>query len=239
MMPNAARLAAAKRPVYVVTTQGGKHLFGLHRNNARGVSTSYVLGFHENAHALALAKGLEAYRRSHGHFPPRDLTVEDMGLRSQNVEAVEAFSFVAVDAMGLTELAEKLSGTGIQLSLLTPVGKESEWTFRWTDIDCNRRAATTVQRLNDLMRHTAAPAARARAGLPARGKVPALAPKPAWPPAKKPWEHNGGMRDRDAADPPPRPRSLLSLAFWELLRRGLRVGVGLVALVSALVRSPA
>jgi hypothetical protein len=221
------------RPVYVVTTRGGAHLFGVHRANSKGTSTSHVLGFHDNAHAIALARGLEAYRREHGHFPPRDNGVQNMGLQSLDLAGIGEFQHVAVDALALSDLAVRLAGTGIVLSLLQAVGKEEEFTFRWTDIECNSaRKETVVKRLNETMGKDAwpAPSGRARPGL---AREPALLPRPVWPPPC-----NGGMPSPACVpDPEPDPVADLAAAVaWELVRCALRVGLGAGSRVHAVAR---
>lgn len=179
----------ATRPVFVVTTRGGRHLFGVHRADERDQYTSYILGFDRNEHAMALAKGLEAYRRATGRFPPRDLTIADMDLTGHNPAAVKAMEHVAVDQMQLPDLLWRLRGTGIVLSLLTAVngdgGDEDDWSFRWEDIRSDPHwPRTSVQRLNQVLRGdktVVQSAEHEQQAVDGGGEVPALQPRPAWP----------------------------------------------------------
>lgn len=173
---------APQRHVYAVTTHRGRHLFGVHRADRNQCYTSYVLGFDRAEHAIAVAKGLEAYRRAHGRFPPRDLCVDDMDLSGQDHGSVDdAMRHVAVDAVRLSELVERLDGTGIVLSLLTQVSPDDEedYTFMWTDVDCSPRCqSAAASRLNALLslRGDEPPPPVGGGG----DEVPALLPKPRW-----------------------------------------------------------
>ena len=176
----AACSAVAPRPsarVFVVTTRRGRHLFGVHRADSSDMYTSYVLGFDRNEHAMALAKGLEAYRRANGQFPPRDLTEGGMDLPGCDLRGAETMTHVAVDELPLPDLIWRLRGTGIVLSLLTAVDDDPEdITFRWQDVrpDCE----DSVQRLNAVLLESEAlwgPPERLAAGLPG------LLPKPRRP----------------------------------------------------------
>lgn len=178
-----SHLLAPQRHVYAVTTHRGRHLFGVHRADHNQNYTSYVLGFDRQEHALAIAKGLEAYRRAHGRFPPRDLDVDvdDLDLARQDYSEAGDMIHVAVDAMQLSDLMERLRGTGIILSLLSPVEEdddEDDLVFKWTDIESGGSPwhRDTVGRLNSLLplRGDEPPPA-------ARRGVPALLPKPRWP----------------------------------------------------------
>lgn len=177
------------RPVFVVTTRGGRHLFGVHRADRRDLYTSYVLGFDRAEHAQALAKGLEAYRRAHGEFPPRDLSVADMDLARHDHEAIEDLAHVGVDEVPLAELLWRLRGTAIVLSLLTAVETgQDEFSFTWRDVrpDGEWRQAA-VARLDALLRdsrRTWSPGRRmadAAQAAAAAADVPALLPKPRRP----------------------------------------------------------
>lgn len=147
-------------------------LFGIHRPDASGPCTSHVLGFQRVEHALALARGLEAYRRQHGTFPARD------SLSIMQLTKVEAFrgpmQYVAVDAMDINHLTARLHGSGIVLSLLLALGDDK---YVWSDLGGGAASnAAAVTRLNELWH------------LPVETEqqpgVPRLLPKPKWPPSK-------------------------------------------------------
>lgn len=148
-------------------------MFGIHRVDSRGASTSYVLAFERVDHAMALARGLEAYRRTRGRFPARDSDAIMELARLPTHEGV--LRHVAVDALTLDDLADRLAGTGIVLSLLTAVGEDHG--YAWKDMSSDDQAAR-VARLN------AAWYGASNAIVPFARGCPALLPKPAWPPVK-------------------------------------------------------
>lgn len=131
-------------PLYVVTTPRGgggrEHLFGVHRRNRDDSYTSFVLGFWDKKHADELAEGLEAYHRQHARFPPRDVG-ELTAMARSCTDAVVAQcgrarrvdpALVAVQAVALAELLDRLRGTGIVVSILTAT--DGEGPFKWRDV---------------------------------------------------------------------------------------------------------
>lgn len=114
--------------VHVLSTNGRRELFGMHRPDAQGEYSTFVLGFKKRDHAEALARGLDTYYARHGSFPPRDLAVGDLELHVEEEEAA-APRRVSVDAMTVWELLRRLSGSGVHnVSVLVDVGPpEAQW----------------------------------------------------------------------------------------------------------------
>lgn len=166
-------MAAIPRTVHVVTHGCGgdrpsrpPSLFGIHRcSGSTGESTAYVLAFERVEHAMAIARGLESYRRQHGTFPCRDS--ESIAELSEAQPYGGPMQHVAVDAMDLGELANRLCGTGIVLSLLAGTA--------WRDVLVDD-PTSRVAKLNAAW-EAAADGTAFRDG-------PQLLPKPYWPPVK-------------------------------------------------------
>lgn len=163
-------MAAVPRTVHVVTRGCGDRparppsLFGIHRTSYEE-STSYVLAFERVEHAMAIARGLEAYRRHHGVFPSRDSTaIAELGELEPHRGPMQ---HVAVDAVDLMDLADRLRGTGIVLSLLAGTC--------WKDL-LEDDPGWRLAKLNAAWQATADGTAF-RDG-------PQLLPKPSWPPVK-------------------------------------------------------
>lgn len=141
---------AASKSVYVITTPNT--LFGIHRrrpfSDAMEETTSHVLGFQELSHAVAMAAGLEAHHDIHGCFPRRDLSIADMNLSAELARKAPAqLTHVAVEQVELDDLMERLSGTGIVVSLLRPDGPHK---LTWNDVHPRASNVSTVQTLNNV-----------------------------------------------------------------------------------------
>lgn len=189
-----AASAAGQRPVHLITTHRGRHLFGIHRPDDHGLYTSYVLGFHNGGHAQALARGLEAYRRTHGRFPPRDLSIADMELHTQH-SGDEDMRHVAIDTVPLTDIITRLRGTGIVLSVFIPTGSSD--SFRWADVQCRAELDAVMAKLD--------------AAFDAEHME--LLPKPHWPPQQPRPQQQQQPRGRSKRrDPPFHERFLIELA---------------------------
>lgn len=139
--------------VYVITTPStpASHLFGIHRPCGGGdTTTSHVLGFQELNHAVSMAAGLEAHHDTHGCFPRRDLSIADMNLSAALAKQAPAeLTHVAVEKVEMDDLLQRLSGTGIVLSVLRPA---AEHKLTWNDV--LPASSNTVETLNNAW-HTA------------------------------------------------------------------------------------
>ena len=122
---------------------------------------------------MAIARGLEAYRRHHGRFPSRDSTaIMELGELEPHRGRMR---HVAVDSMDLVDLADRLRGTGIVLSLLAATAADPA-ACAWSDL----REDDDGIRLAKLEAAWAATADMTTG--PEDG--PRLLPKPTWPPIK-------------------------------------------------------
>lgn len=119
--------------VHVVSTNGRRELFGMHRRDAQGEYATFILGFKKRDHAEALARVLDSYHARHGSFPPRDQAMGDLELHLDDGDGSSALRQVSVDTVTVWELMGRLSGSGVgTLSVLVSVdpggdGKNAQW----------------------------------------------------------------------------------------------------------------
>lgn len=166
------RTGAAGETVYVVSTDADD-VFAVHRLDPRkDTYSTRVLAFREREPAAALATGLEAYRRVHGGYPPRDQGIRGMNL----LQAMETFGATAeppppkvvrVRAVGVDHLVDRFRGTGVMLTLLSHAGAAArvfddkfgeepvdEWAeppvdgFEWENVPVDQGAWTVVDSLD-------------------------------------------------------------------------------------------
>lgn len=172
------------RTVHVITTEAND-LFGVHSLHPQHQTyTSLVMAFRQRAPAESLARALDMYHCTHGHFPARDLGALNAQLRGclpQRAE-MEPARLVRVDAVDMEQLMARLAGTRIVVLLVTVQEQGNETTLKWEEFFVDQDVHASIQALERTM---------ARDNRPSLGSelsnhvLPGLLPKPRWPPGTR------------------------------------------------------
>lgn len=125
--PRPPSSTAVRRPVYVVTA--GPTLFGVHRPvpMRTGHTQTHIVGFAEEAHAVALAASLQDYRDTYSHFPPRDVMLHDVVSSGQFKCTIDAPAANAADAANAANAANNVGGNVFNGTRTSPLMSSSKF----------------------------------------------------------------------------------------------------------------